>query len=95
MSPENAYLLLFAAAVALVLVLVWWPEGPEYLVLQRLSEGDTSPDVFTGIPDRTVKEFLTYEEDSDLADKDPEFSRFANNVRMSARVTLERRRASR
>ncbi len=90
MSDPDYLTALFAGSVALLMVVLWWPEGPESRVLERIAEGDTTPDIFIGIPDRVVKQFLTYDEENAGA----EFQQFASAVRESARITLERRRAS-
>lgn len=83
----------FAAAIALLMVVLWWPDGPETVVYRRLAEGDNTPDIFIGIPDKVVARFIAYESDADYAPQDSEFLEFAEQVRQSARITLERRRA--
>jgi hypothetical protein len=91
MNFDDFAMLLAAAILAAPVVLAVWPEGPEYMVLERMAQGDSSMDIFIGIPDRVVKEFVNRQPDE--SNDDPAYRAFISQVRQSAVQTLERRRA--
>lgn len=81
-------LTLLAVGLAIAALVLFWPESEFTKVMERAEEGDTSPAVFSGIPNEGVRMFMSIPA---IARENPYMLELRRDLRKSAEyVLLER-----